>query len=180
MMGLTKQQAQVLAFIQARMPCIWRAPSYRQLTAYRGVAVQSNYQHARRLERKGALTTARLHRNIRLSPEHGPPACLPITGRVAASTSILTVEKPRRLPGDRLSVRGSIEPVRPLCQGRQHGEPIELRGRLADRPQPWVEPADVGVVVIDEAVMVKTILHRRTDLWLKPEKERQRYPPIRL
>jgi len=36
------------------------------------------------------------------------------------------------------------------------------------------------VGVIDEEVTVKTILHRRTDLWLKPEKERQGYPPIRL
>jgi hypothetical protein len=127
------------------MPRVWRAPSYRQLTAYRGVAVQPNYQHARRLECKGALPTARRLRSLRLSPDHGPPACLPIIGSVAASASILTVEKPRRLPGDRLSVRGSIEPVRPLRQGRQHGGPIELRGRLLDRLQPWVEHADVGL-----------------------------------
>ncbi|HEX9867902.1 MAG TPA: hypothetical protein VGC99_04795 [Candidatus Tectomicrobia bacterium] len=92
MMGLTKNQAQVLAFIQARMPRAWRAPSYREIAAYWGVAVQPNYQHARRLACKGTLPTARTHRNIRLSPEYGPPACLSIIGRVAASTSILAVE----------------------------------------------------------------------------------------
>jgi SOS-response transcriptional repressor LexA len=92
MMELTKKQAQVLAFIQARMPRVWRAPSYREIAACRGVAVQSNYQHARRLERKGALTTVQLHRNSRLSPQYGPPTCLPMTGRVAASTSIRAVK----------------------------------------------------------------------------------------
>ena len=63
----------------------------RSLT-YQGVAVQPNYQHARRLERKGTLASACTHRNIQLSPEHGLPACLPIIGRGAASTSILAVE----------------------------------------------------------------------------------------
>jgi hypothetical protein len=36
------------------------------------------------------------------------------------------------------------------------------------------------VVVIDAEVMVKTILHRRINQWLKPEIEQQGYPPIRL
>jgi hypothetical protein len=55
MMGLTKKQAQVLAFIQARMPRVWRAPSYREIAAYWSIAVQPNYQHARRLKCKGTL-----------------------------------------------------------------------------------------------------------------------------
>jgi hypothetical protein len=46
MMGLTKKQAQVLAFIQAQMPRAWRAPSYREIATYQGLAVQPNYQHA--------------------------------------------------------------------------------------------------------------------------------------
>ena len=76
MMGLTKKQVQVLAFIQARMPRVWRAPSYPEIAVYQGVAIQPNYQHARRLERKGTLASACTHRNIHLSPEHGPPAYL--------------------------------------------------------------------------------------------------------
>jgi repressor LexA len=48
------------------------------------------------------------------------------------------------------------------------------------RAQPWVEHGDVGVVVIDEEVTVKTILRRRTGLWLKPENQQQGYPSIRL
>jgi SOS-response transcriptional repressor LexA len=99
MRGFTKKLTQVLAFIQARMPRVWRAPSYREIAAYQGVAVQPNYQQARRLERKGTLPTAQRHRNIRLSPEFGPPTCLSIIGRVAASPSIVAVE----------NLEGSIE-----------------------------------------------------------------------
>ena len=35
------------------------------------------------------------------------------------------------------------------------------------------------MVKIDEEMMVKTIRYRRINLWLKPETERQGYPPIR-
>jgi SOS-response transcriptional repressor LexA len=92
MTRLTKQQAQVLAFIQARMPCVWRALGHREISVYHGVAVQPNHQHAWRLERRAALPTARIHRNIRLRLEHRPPACLSIIGDVAAGASTLAVE----------------------------------------------------------------------------------------
>jgi hypothetical protein len=47
------------------------------------------------------------------------------------------------------------------------------------RAQLWSEHGDVGEVLIDREVTVKTILHRHTDLWLKPENLQQGYPPIR-
>jgi SOS-response transcriptional repressor LexA len=43
---------------------------------------------------------------------------------------------------------------------------IDERDDVIVRAQPWVEHGDVGGVVIDEEVMVKTILHRHTVLWL--------------
>jgi SOS-response transcriptional repressor LexA len=48
------------------------------------------------------------------------------------------------------------------------------------RAQPWIEHGDVCGVVTDQEVAVKTIWHRRTGLWLKPESVQQWYPPIRL
>jgi len=36
------------------------------------------------------------------------------------------------------------------------------------------------VVVIDEEATVKTILHRRTGVWLKPENRHKGYPLVRL
>jgi len=47
------------------------------------------------------------------------------------------------------------------------------------RAQPWIAHEASGVVVIEVEVTVKTILHRRTGQWLKPEQQ-QGYPPIRL
>jgi len=47
------------------------------------------------------------------------------------------------------------------------------------RAQPWVEHGDIGVVVIEEEVTVKTVLHRRTGLWLRPENQQQGYPLLR-
>jgi repressor LexA len=149
---LTKKQAPVLAFIQARMPRAWRAPSYREIAAYQGLAVQPNSQHARRLERKGALPTARRHRNIRLSPEHGPPAGPPIiVGRVAAGTPILAVEnlegslEIHRLIGERSNLF-----VLRLTGDSMMDPQIDEGDDVIVRAQPWIEPGDVGVVMIDE------------------------------
>jgi repressor LexA len=181
MRGLTQKQVQVLAFIQAWMQRSGRAPSYREIAAQLGVTVRAAYQHVRALERKGALSTARRHHGIRLSPEHMPPAGLPIVGRVAAGTPILATENLEgyleidRLLGDRsnlfvLRVKGDSMEDRQIYEGDY----------VIVRAQPWVEHGDVGVVVIDEEVTVKTILHRRTGLWLKPENQQRGYPSIRI
>jgi repressor LexA len=66
MRGLTKKQAQVLAFIQARRQRTGRAPSYREIAAYLGVTVRAAYQHVRALEHKGVLSTTRRNRGIHL------------------------------------------------------------------------------------------------------------------
>jgi hypothetical protein len=50
MMGLTKKQTQMMAFIQARMPRPWRAPNYCEITAYQHIAVRGAYQQARALQ----------------------------------------------------------------------------------------------------------------------------------
>jgi len=181
MRGLTTKQVRVLAFIQARMQRTGQVPSYREIAAHLGVTVRAAYQHVRALERKGVLSTARRHRGIRLSPEHVPPAGLPMIGRVAAGTPILAVENLEgyldldRLLGDRsnlfvLRVRGDSMVDRQIYEGDY----------VIVRAQPQVEHGDIGVVVIDEEVTVKTILHRRSGMWLKPENQQQGYPPIRL
>jgi SOS-response transcriptional repressor LexA len=48
------------------------------------------------------------------------------------------------------------------------------------RAQPWGAHGAIGVVVIEEEITVKTVLHRRTGVRLKPENQRQGYPVIRL
>jgi len=181
MRGLTAKQAKVLAFIQARMQRTEQAPSYREIGTHLGVTVRAAYQHVRALERKGVLSTARRHHGIRLSPDHVPPPGLPIVGRVAAGTPILAVDNLEgyldldRLLGDRsnlfvLRVRGDSMVDRQIYEGDY----------VIVRTQPWVEHGEVGVIVIEEEVTVKTVLHRRTGLWLKPENQQQGYPPIRI
>ena len=181
MRGLTAKQAQVLAFLQARIQRTEQVPSYREIAAHLGVTVRAAYQHVQALARKGVLSTAHRHRGIRLSPEHVPPVGLPIVGRVAAGTPILAVDNLEgyleidRLLGDRsnlfvLRVTGDSMVDRQIYEGDY----------VIVRAQPWVEHGQVGVVVIEEEVTVKTILHRRTSLWLKPENRQQGYPPIRL
>ena len=179
MQGLTRKQAQVLAFIQARMQRTGQAPSYREIAAHLGVTVRAAYQHVRALERKEVLSTARRHRGIRLSRDHVRPAGLPILGRVAAGTPMLAAENLEgyldidRILGDRLNlfvlqVKGDSMVDRQIFEGDY----------VIVRAQPWVEHGDIGVVVIDEEVTVKTILHRRTGLWLRPENQQQGYPLI--
>jgi repressor LexA len=181
MQGLTSKQGQVLACIQGWVQRTGQAPSYREIAAQLGVTVRAAYQHVQALERKGVLARTRRHHGLRLAPEHTPPAGLPIIGRVAAGTPILATENIEgylqidRLLGDRstlfaLRVKGDSMVDRQIYEGDY----------VIVRAQPWVEHGDIGVIAIDEEITVKTVLHRRTGLWLKPENRDQGYPLIRL
>ena len=181
MEGLTGKQAQVLACIQRGVQRTGQAPSYREIAAQLGVTVRAAYQHVQALERKGVLARNRRHRGVRLTPEHVPPTGLPIIGRVAAGTPILATENVEgylaidRLLGDRsplfaLQVKGDSMVDRQIHEGDY----------VIVRTQPWVEHGAIGVVAIEEEITVKTVLHRRTGLWLKPENQQRGYPLIRL
>jgi repressor LexA len=181
MQGLTDKQAQVFICLQMWLQRTGHAPSYREIAAHLGVTVRTAYQHVQALERKGILTTTRHHRGIHLTSEHMPPVGLPIIGRVAAGTPILASENVEgyleidQLLGDRsqlfaLRVKGDSMVDRQIYDGDY----------VIVRAQPWVEHGAIGVVVIDEEATVKTIVHRRSGLWLKPENQQQGYPLIRL
>ena len=110
-----------------------------------------------------------------------PPTGLPIIGRVAAGTPILATE----------NIEGYLEIDRVL-EDRSTLFALQVKGdSMVDRQvhegdyvivrtQPWIEHGDIGVIAIDEEITVKTVLHRRTGLWLKPENQQQGYPLIRL
>jgi repressor LexA len=181
MQGLTSKQAQVLAYIQRRMQRTGQAPSYREIAAQLGVTVRTAYQHVQALEHKGVLTMARRHHGLRLAAEHLPPTGLPIIGRVAAGTPILATE----------NIEGYLEIDR-LLEDRSTLFALQVKGdSMIDRQihegdyvivraQSWVEHGDIGVIAIDEEITVKTVLHRRTGVWLKPENQQRGYPLIRL
>jgi repressor LexA len=181
MQGLTSKQGRVLACIQGWVQRTGQSPSYREIASQLGVTVRAAYQHVQALERKGVLARARRHRGLRLAQEHMPPAGLPIIGRVAAGTPILAVENIEgyleidRLLGDRsslfaLQVKGDSMVDRQIYEGDY----------VIVRAQSWVEHGDIGVIAIDEEITVKTVLHRRTGVWLKPENQDRKYPLIRL
>jgi repressor LexA len=178
---LTAKQGQVLACIQRWVQRTGQAPSYREIASELGVTVRAVYQHVQALERKGVLARTRRHRGLRLAPEHTLPVGLPIIGRVAAGTPILATENIEgyleidHLLGDRstlfaLQVKGDSMEDRQIYEGDY----------VIVRAQPWVEHGDIGVIAIDEEITVKTVLHRRTGLWLKPENQHQGYPLIHL
>ena len=181
MQELTSKQTQVLAYIQRRVQRTGQAPSYREIAAQLGVTVRAAYQHVQALERKGALTMARRHHGLRLAAEHLPPTGLPIIGRVAAGTPILATE----------NIEGYLEIDR-LLEDRSTLFALQVKGdSMVDRQihegdyvivrtQPWVEHGAIGVIAIDEEITVKTVLHRRTGVWLKPENQRQGYALMRL
>jgi repressor LexA len=180
MQGLTTKQTQVFTLLQTWAHRTGRAPSYREIAAHLGVTVRAAYQHVQALERKGIVTRTRHHRGLRLHPAHMPPAGLPIIGRVAAGTPILAVENVEgylqidRWLGDRtqlfaLQVKGDSMVDRQIHDGDY----------VIVRTQPWVEHGEIGVVVIDEEATVKTVLHRRQGLWLRPENRQKGYPLIR-
>jgi repressor LexA len=181
MQALTSKQAQVLAYIQRRVQRTGQAPSYREIAAHLGVTVRTAYQHVQALERKGVLTRARRHHGLPFAADHLPPTGLPLVGRVAAGTPILATEhiagylEIDRLLADRstlfaLQVKGDSMVDRQSHEGDY----------VIVRTQPWVEHGDIGVIAIEEAITVKTVLRRRTGVWLKPENQHQGYPMIRL
>jgi repressor LexA len=181
MRGLTSKQAQVLACIQRWVQRTGQAPSYREIAAQLGVTVRAAYQHVQALERKGMLARSRHHHGLHLTPEYLLPTGLPIIGRVAAGTPILAIE----------NIEGYLE-IDWLLEDRSTLFALQVKGdSMVDRQiydgdyvivrtQPWVEHGDIGVIAIEEEITVKTVLHRRTGWWLKPENQQQGYPVIRL
>jgi repressor LexA len=181
MRELTAKQAQVLAYIQQQLQRSGQAPSYREIATQLGVTVRTAYQHVQALERKGVLSMARRHRGLQLAAAHLPPSGLPIVGRVAAGTPILATE----------NIEGYLEIDR-LLEERSTLFALQVKGdSMVDRQiyegdyvivraQPWVEHGEIGVIAIDEEITVKTVLHRRTEVWLRPENRQQGYPVMRL
>ena len=181
MRQFTAKQTRVLAFIQAQLQRTGRAPSYQEIAAHLGVTVRAAYQHVQALARKGVLSTSRRHRGLRLSAEYIPPVGIPILGRVAAGMPILAAEN---IEGY-LAIDHLLRDQSQLFALRVKGDSMVDRqiyegDYVIVRTQPWVEHGDIGVVVIDEEATVKTILHRRTGLWLQPENQHKGYPLIRL
>jgi repressor LexA len=181
MQELTRKQAQVLAYIQHRWQRTGQAPSYRAIAAHLGVTVRTAYQHVQALARQGVLTMARRQHGLQLAAEHLPPTGLPMIGRVAAGTPMLAIENIEgyleidRLLEDRSSLFALLVKGDSMIDRHIHeGDYVIVR------TQPWVEHGDIGVIAIDEEITVKTVLHRRSGLWLQPENRQQGYPVIRL
>jgi SOS-response transcriptional repressor LexA len=80
------------------MPYVGLAPSDHEIMTHHGVAVRAAYQLVRALQRKGVFSSALHHRNIRPSPEHVPPADLPIIGRVVAGVPMFIMKHLARDP----------------------------------------------------------------------------------
>jgi hypothetical protein len=161
------------------MPYVGLAPSDHEIMAHRGVAVRAAYQHVRALQRKGVFSSAPHHCNIRLSPEHVPPAGLPIIGHVVAGGAMLTVMHLARDPelhrlwrcGQAHSSCVSREPA-----GWNRRPTGEMTGSCAPSHGLSTGPS----ARVDAEVTVKMSLHWRTGLWLTPEAQQQGSPLLKL
>ena len=115
------------------------------------------FQHVVALEKKGVVERGSGRRAICLAPEHRPPVGMPVIGRVAAGLPILAEENiddyvdVRAFTADEdsflLKVRGDSMVDRRIFNG----------DFVLVRPQPRLDPGEIGVVAINGEATIKEV-----------------------
>jgi repressor LexA len=157
MMNLPEGQTKVVQCLSRRARKGLEPPTYREIGQELGMDVRVVFQHVVSLERKGVLERGAGRRALRLAAEYCPPVGLPVVGRVAAGLPILAEENideyvdVRTFTTDEdsflLKVRGDSMVDRRIFNG----------DFVLVRPQPRLDPGEIGVVAINGEATIKEV-----------------------
>src|SRR5919197_3829129 len=172
MQELTQRQAEILALIRARLEEQGMPPTREELARALQLASPNTVEfHLRALARKGYLELVPGHRNIRLKEAAALPGRgLPLVGRVAAGSPILTEE----------NIEGYFHQCNELFRPRPHFllrvQSMSMRDAgiahgdlLAVHRTPEARDGQVVVARLDDEATVKRLRRKGRQLWLLPE-----------
>jgi len=178
----TERQKEVLDFISAYIHTHMYPPTIREVANNFSISVKGAHDHLIALRKKGLLKQgdkkSRTMELVKTTGEEEVFAEIPILGNVAAGRPILAVE----------NMDGSIKLHRSfLRNGRQYfalrvkGDSMEGAGIMDGdtaviEHQNLVRNGEIAVVVLDEAVTIKTFYRESARIRLQPENSK--YSPI--
>lgn len=169
---LTLRQTQVLDLIRECLDSTGMPPTRAEIAQRLGFrSPNAADDHLRALARKGAITLMPgASRGIRLTERHGRARGLPLVGRVAAGSPILTEQHIE----DYLDIRGDVFRPRADYLLRVFGMSMREAGildgdLLAVHRTQDVTSGQIVVARVNEEVTVKRYRHRGHQVYLLPE-----------
>jgi len=181
MKGPTERQKEVLDFIAAYINIHTYPPTIREVAEYFSISIKGASDHLTALRKKGLLKQGdKKYRTMELvrSDSEEDFAEIPILGTVAAGRPILALE----------NMDGSIKMHRTFIRNnakyfalKVKGDSMESAGIMNGdiaviEQQNTVRNGEIAVVMLDEAVTLKTFYRESARIRLQPENPK--YSPI--
>ena len=181
MKELTKRQEEVLEFIAGYIHTHAYSPTIREVAEFFSISVKGAHDHLAALKKKGLLKQGdKRPRTMELvkNREEGDFEEIPVLGTVAAGRPILSVEN---MDGSIKLDRSMLKNGRKYFALRVRGDSMEDAGIMDGdtaviEQQEIVHNGEIAVVMLDEAVTLKTFYKESARIRLQPENTR--YSPI--
>jgi len=181
MKGPTERQKEVLGFIAAYINIHTYPPTIREVADFFSISIKGASDHLTALRKKGLLKQGdKKYRTMELVGAGGEEdfAEIPILGTVAAGRPILALE----------NMEGSIKMHRTLLRNTAKYFALKVKGDSMEEAgimdgdmaviehQNTVRNGEIAVVMLDDAVTLKTFYKESTRIRLQPENSK--YSPI--
>ena len=181
MRELTRRQEEVLEFIAGYIHTHTYPPTIREVADYFSISVKGAHDHLSALKKKGLLKQGdKKSRTMELikSREEDDFEEIPVLGTVAAGRPILSTEN---MDGAIRLDRSMLKNGRKYFALRVRGDSMEQAGIMDGdtaviEQQDIVRNGEIAVVMLDEAVTLKTFYQESARIRLQPENSR--YSPI--
>jgi repressor LexA len=177
----TERQKEVLGFIAAYINIHTYPPTIREVADFFSISIKGASDHLTALRKKGLLKQGdKKYRTMELVGAGGEEDFteIPILGTVAAGRPILAVE----------NMEGSIKMHRTLLRNKAKYFALKVKGDSMQEAgimdgdmavieyQSTVRNGEIAVVMLDDAVTLKTFYKESTRIRLQPENSK--YSPI--
>jgi len=177
----TERQKEVLGFIAAYINIHTYPPTIREVADFFSISIKGASDHLTALRKKGLLKQGdKKYRTMELVGAGGEEDFteIPILGTVAAGRPILAVE----------NMEGSIKMHRTLLRNKTKYFALKVKGDSMEgvgimdgdmaviEHQSTVRNGEIAVVMLDDAVTLKTFYKESTRIRLQPENSK--YSPI--
>ena len=177
----TKRQKEVIDFIAGYINAHTYPPTIREVADFFSISVKGAHDHLAALKKKGLLKQGdKRPRTMELvkNREEGDFEEIPVLGTVAAGRPILSVEN---MDGSIRFDRSMLKNGRKYFALRVRGDSMEDAGIMDGdtaviEQQEIVRNGEIAVVMLDEAVTLKTFYQESARIRLQPENTR--YSPI--
>ncbi|GHV71665.1 LexA repressor [Spirochaetia bacterium] len=185
MKGLTERQQEVLNFVSEYKKTHTYSPTIREMADYFSISVKGAHDHISALKKKGLIRqeikrsrTIELIKTVEETGNSEQNVSIPLLGSVAAGKPILAEENQ---DGFVVLHRSMLKKNRDYFALRVRGDSMEGKGIMDGdtaiiEKRETVKNGEIAVVMVDDAVTIKTFYRENARIRLQPANPR--YSPI--